>query len=140
MKKFRTLAAIVIVLAMLAQIAPMSALAVGPDYETRDVNIYRDSMDDEETVECRFYADFPEIPYIDFEVYLSVFNNDEVDIDGNADGAGPGEYYVICNRDGDLYTATINVNDDTIWFSDMSMFLHSPARMKRARASSTTST
>ena len=127
MKKFRIFAAILVVIAMLAQIAPMSALAVGGDYTEREIHIYRDSMEEDETVTCRFYADFPEIPYIDFEVYLSVFNNDEVDIDGNADGAGPGEYYVICNRDGDLYPATINVNDDTIWFSDMSMFLHSPA-------------
>ena len=128
MKKFRTLAAIVIVLAMLAQIAPMSALAVGPDYETRNINIYRDSLDEEETVECRFYNDLPEIPYIDFEVFLSVFNEDTVTLEEFGEGC----LLATVDRDGEPVAAVIDYENDTITFSNISSFLFSPATESEA--------
>ena len=126
MKKFRICAAILIVVAMLVQIAPMSALAVGGEYVTKDINIYRDSLEEEETVECRFYNEFPEIPYIDYEVYISVFIGDEMEITP----LGDGKYQVYSTKNEE--TAVIDAELDTIWFSNISYFLHAPATDEEA--------
>ncbi len=123
MKKLRIVAAIVIVLAMIAQIAPMSVLAVGGDYTEKEIHIYRDSMEEDETVTCRFYSDLPEIPYIDFEVFLSVFNKDAVTLEEYGEGC----LLATVVRDEEPVYAMIDYENDTITFSNISSFLYSPA-------------
>ncbi len=120
MKKFKITAAIILVVALLFQAAP-AVFAQDPEYTTKDIHIYRDSLDEDETVECRFYSDLPEVPYIDYEVYASVFNKDNMEITAQGDGQ-----YLVYTPYNEEY-ALFDVANDTITFNNLSAFLYAPA-------------
>ncbi|MBR6918391.1 MAG: hypothetical protein IKN38_09430 [Clostridia bacterium] len=85
MKIIKSLFALLLALSMLISL-PLTVSAKD-EYTERDVNVYRKSLDENGTVKCRFYGDIPDIPYIDYNLFLETFAEDSVDITPEGGGA-----------------------------------------------------
>jgi len=134
MKKIKLAAALLLILAFMLELAP-AAFAADPEYVTRKISVYRDSLNDEETVECRFYSDLPEIPYIDYSLYASTFCKDIVSAVSLEENEELQKYFDFDDFTG-MYAvialtymqiALVDVDEDFMAFSDISSFLYSPA-------------
>ena len=120
MKTIKALCAILLVLSFLAAI-PFAVSASG-EYTERDVSIYRKSLDEDETVRCRFYSDLPGIPYIDYAVFLSVFAKDD-SLTVTPVGGGQFELTVGEYKE----TARLDVEKDIMVINNAEEYLYAPS-------------
>ena len=130
MKKIRILAALVIVAAMIAQMIPAARAIDDPaGYTVRDVHIYRDSLDEDETVECRFYDELPGVPYIDYALFVSTFCGDTITVVPYPAQQGDfqkGLYVVVTEKYG-AAAVVDTVNDLMAFYTDIATFLYAPS-------------
>ena len=75
--------------------------AVGADYTVKDVTAYLFTLDDTTTLECVFYDDLPEVPYVDPCDFLGTIYTDTYEQSMLYDG-----YYKITSEDGDMFIET----------------------------------
>ncbi len=109
-------AALTFGLSALAQVCA----APGPSAEKRDVPVYRKSMDESETVECVFFSDMPNVPYMSMELYYKTFLDGEMTVTNS----GSGIYTYREAKCGD--TAEVNVLNDSFTADDLASFSSTP--------------
>ncbi len=125
MKNKKSALSLVLTAAMLVSVVsavPMTASAVEEEhtYETKQVHIYRESMDEDETIECRFYDDLPDIPYVDFaDYYKTIF-------DGETVVSKTGDHVFKITMKPDDEQAELNTESDTMKMDNMTTFLSTP--------------
>lgn len=85
------------------------------DYTVKAIPVYRESMDEQETVDLRFYTDEPHVAYMGIRDYYHRFLFGEMNITENEDGV-----YTLSGAEGD--TAVINVEKDTLKADDFFRF------------------
>jgi len=83
-------------------------------YVVRQMPVYRESRDEQETVELRVYADLPNVPYMGMKAFWEIFMTTEMTLDRN------GSEYVATKEDGS--SATIDAKADTLYTESMSDF------------------
>lgn len=88
--------------------------------EKRDIHVYRRSMDENETVECLFFDDMPNVPYMSMELYYKVFFDGEMTVTSH----GGGKYTYLESMCGDA--ATVDTVTDAFTTDDLASFVATP--------------
>lgn len=91
-----------------------------PAYVTKQVHVYRESMDEDETMECRFYEDLPNIPYVEFTSYYAQIFDGKSTVEKTADHT----YTVTMLPDGDK--AVLDTENDSMAIDNSANFLATP--------------
>ncbi len=121
-KSLTKLFAAICALGVTAGISSFPQANAAPDTagQKRDVPVYRKSMDENETVECLFYADMPNVPYMSMEVYYKTFLDGEMTVTNE----GGGRYTYKESLCGD--TAQVNTETDVFTSDDLASFSSTP--------------
>lgn len=93
-------------------------LSAQPSFEEKEVHVYRESMDENETVSVRFYEDKPHIPYVGFKQYYDSFMLGDLKVSHN------GSSYTLTSDGGQ--TATLDAANGTLATDDFNGFITLP--------------
>lgn len=88
--------------------------------EKRAVPVFRRSLDENETVECMFYPDMPNVPYMSMELYYKTFLDGEMTVKNE----GGGRFTYTESKCAD--TAEVNVQTDVFTADDLASFVSTP--------------
>ncbi len=86
----------------------------------RQIPVYRKSLSERETLECTFFSDLPDIPYIPLEVFYTTF------MDGHMKVTKNGTVYTYEDTDFGAKAAA-DAEKDTLTSSDLADFIATPA-------------
>lgn len=86
----------------------------------RKISVFRKSLDEKETVDCMFYDDMPDIPYMAIDVYYKTFLDGEMTVSKQADGK------YLCREKNFGETAVIDVGADTLTSDKLILFIATP--------------
>ena len=120
-KGLKRLSAVLCVFAVTTGVCSFSQASAAPTAaEKRAVPVFRKSMDENETVECLFYPDMPNVPYMSMELYYKTFLDGEMTVTDE----GGGRYTYRESKCGD--TAEVNVQTDVFTADDLASFASTP--------------
>ena len=106
------------VLAMTEHMAVQAAPA-GVTVLKKQIPVYRKSLSEQETVECTFFSDLPNVPYMPLEVFYDTF------MDGDMNVSRDGTRYTYTDRQyGSV--AVADAERDTLTSADMANFVATP--------------
>ena len=111
-------AALLVALALCA-LCCRCAPAEGIPYEERAVNVYRESLNDSDTVALRFYGDMSSVPWMGIRAYYRAFLEDELRFSMSDDHTAR-----LTQSDGTW--AEIDLNAGTLYTNNLSMFKYPP--------------
>ena len=94
--------------------------ADAPAYTEKEVPVLRDSLDSDETATLRFYADLPNVPYMEISDYYNTFYLACTDETEGLTEAREGSCFTLTNLGG--YTAEADIDADTITAEDATAF------------------
>ncbi len=90
--------------------------------DRKQIPVYRKSMKDKEKVECLFYEDIPNVPYISVTTFAKTFYNIDM-ISKEKNGVFTLTRKKVDSKDGKGKIAKVDVNKDTFVTDDYSNFI-----------------
>ena len=90
-------------------------------YTEKSLNVYRASMDEQETVTARFYNDMPNVPYMEFGAYYNAFQLSGTEGHEPLREERAGDVWTLTAFDGS--SATVDVSADTVYMPDRKSFI-----------------
>lgn len=117
-------AALCVVSAMGAILIPASPVSAEKSYDgkIRKIPVYRKSLSENEKVDCMFFDDMPEIPYMAIDLYYKTFLDGEMTVKKQNDGK------YLCTEKKNGETAVIDINADTLTSDQLVLFVSTPVR------------
>lgn len=136
MKPTRCAVSVMLTAAMLISsvcIVPLTVSAAGdePAFETKQINVYRDSLDTDETMECRFYEDLPGVPYAEFTGWYSQI------FDGESAVVETEDHKFSITMLPDNYGAVLDTENDSMIIESFSAFFATPGYSENGVAEQT---
>ena len=117
-------AALCIASAMGALLIPSSPVSAEKVYDgqIRKIPVYRKSLSENEKVDCMFFDDMPEIPYMAIDLYYKTFLDGEMTVKKQNDGK------YLCTEKKNGETAVVDINADTLTSDQLVLFVSTPVR------------
>ena len=118
-KRLKALAALTAVMAALFSAEIMMAAPIEAECQMKQISVYRKSMTETETVECAFFSDLPEIPYIPVERFYETF------LDGKMTVEKQGSTYIYTEQTHGT-KAFADAESDSFTAEDLADFISTP--------------
>ena len=119
--KFRKTVAGISALSMIISCNALTAMtataADSEDYRTTQIKAYLYSYDNVKDIECRYYDDMPNVPYIKLSDYYNCWVDQDLEIINNNDGT-----YEVKMPIG--ATGIIDINKETVYSDDIVSFIY----------------